>query len=90
MGDYFLTLQATDVWDPDIMITFRFTTTPDPADDDTPILWPASIDGDLAVWHTTADQIADVRAAKAWFVWLVYVDSSGTPIEWMKGEVNVV
>lgn len=88
MGDYLFGLRAPAAWPAGISIAMKFYRTPDPGHDHEPIVWTASIAGTVASWHATAEQVATVRDEDARYVWLVYTDSAGTPMEWMRGQTR--
>lgn len=89
IGHYLFGLRAPDPWPEGVAIELRFYQTSGPADDDEPLVWTAQLNGDLAQWHATPEQVAAVRDAQARHVWLVYTNTEGVPLEWMRGMAYV-
>lgn len=54
----------------------------------TPIVWPATISGNVAAWDVSATGVQAVIDAEAWVARLHYIDPSGNDLVWGVGRAN--
>lgn len=78
-------LVAPEDWPVGTDIELRFT---DGADDTTPTVWPASIDGERADWYQPDTACAAVLDAGKTRVRLVCIDPQGRDLLWARGWVR--
>lgn len=86
-GDFLFTLEASVPWPAGIGIQLRFSATR-PEESTTPIVWPATVAGNLATWEVSAATVAAVLNTQARYVRLKYTEADGNALIWGKGCVH--
>lgn len=86
-SDYSFALEADPSWPSGVTLQFRFSSTY-PNEDDTPIVWPATVDGNFASWDIVADDVNVVLDSGKKHVKLVYVSTGDRRRIYMKGTVR--
>lgn len=85
-GAFVTALQAPDGWPDGTVIELHFQV----SDTATPIVWPATIAGDLASWERGPDDVAEVLDTRALDTRMIYGSATlAYPFVWAKGRAVV-